>query len=246
MTEFRYLRGAVYIFENAKAQRVKIGMTINDIAGRLTDLNQKWLDIKITCQICGGRRKVNKKGLVPRHVTNGGECRGGNELPFERDVSFAESYLESMKKRLSELSGNELGSAVQKIKNLEKRIEKFRHYKPSMDVWRFRVAYHTECAEQTELLSHEILAERLDKKAPIGEVFCCSVSEASEAVEKALSQLGLLHSARKEIQIEKNDQDEIEAKKGFCFKCGKKITPGTPSHTFKSGKTLCRSCIMSL
>ena len=29
MIEFRYLHGAVYIFENAKAQRVKVGMTIN-------------------------------------------------------------------------------------------------------------------------------------------------------------------------------------------------------------------------
>jgi hypothetical protein len=68
-------------------------------------------------------------------------------------------------------------------------------------VWQLSTAFYTECAERVELLSHEILGERLDKVAPFGEVFCCSVSEATEAVEKALSQLGLSHSARKETQF---------------------------------------------
>lgn len=35
VTEFRYLPGAVYILENILAQRVKVGMTINDVALRL-------------------------------------------------------------------------------------------------------------------------------------------------------------------------------------------------------------------
>jgi hypothetical protein len=67
-------------------------------------------------------------------------------------------------------------------------------------VWQYRVGYFTECAEQVELLSHEILAGQLDAAAPFGEVFFCSVSEAMSAVETALSQLGLLHSARKASQ----------------------------------------------
>ena len=200
MVEFRYLHGAVYIFENSKAQRVKVGMTINNVAGRLSDVNDMWLERKVTCQICGGRL-VNIGGHVPQHVVSGIGCPGGNALPLEKDVALAKSHLENMKKRLSELSGSEKGSVTRKIKTLEKRIGLYRHYDRTVGVWQFSTAFFTECAEQVELLSHEILAERLDKAAPFGEVYCCSVSEATEAVETALSQLGLLHSARKETQL---------------------------------------------
>ncbi|MFT4537119.1 MAG: hypothetical protein ACI9P5_004500 [Saprospiraceae bacterium] len=62
-------------------------------------------------------------------------------------------------------------------------------------------AFITENTEQVESLSHLILSERLDKKAPLGEIFCCSVSEATVAVETALKNMGLLHSARKENAI---------------------------------------------
>jgi hypothetical protein len=106
-----------------------------------------------------------------------------------------------MQNRLRELSGSEKGSITIKIKTLEKRIGVYRHYDRTVGVWQFSTAFYTECAEQVELLSHEILGERLDKVAPFGEVFCCSVSEATEAVEQALSQLGLLHSARKATQF---------------------------------------------
>ena len=43
-----------------------------------------------------------------------------------------------------------------------------------------------------------------------------------------------------EIKVteKKIKMDEIMFKKGFCFNCGKKITSDTPSHTYKSGKTL--------
>jgi hypothetical protein len=204
MVEFRYLHGAVYIFENSKAQRVKVGMTImstSNVVDRLRDVNDKWLERKVTCQICGGRRLVNIEELVPQHVISGRGCPGGNALPLEKDVTLAESYLENMKNRLSELSGSEKGSATRIVNNLEKRIERYRHHNRPVGEWLFRVAFYTECAEQVELLSHEILEERLDKAAPFGEVFSCSVSEATEAVESALSQLGLLHSARKETQL---------------------------------------------
>ena len=204
MVEFRYLHGAVYIFENSKAQRVKVGMTImstTNVVDRLRDVYDKWLERKVTCQICGGRRLVNIEGLVPQHVTSGRGCPGGNALPLEKDVTLAESYLENMKNRLSELSGSEKGSATRIVNNIEKRIERYRHHNRPVGEWRLRVAFSTECAEQVELLAHKILEEYLDKLAPFGEVFCCSVSVATEAVETVLSQLGLLHSARKETQL---------------------------------------------
>lgn len=201
MVEFRYLRGAVYIFENSKAQRVKVGMTINNVVDRLRDVNNKWLEKKVTCQICGGRRLITIKGLVPQHVVNGISCPGGNKLPLEKDVTIAESYLENMKNRLSDLSGSGKGLDTRIVNNLEKRIERYRHHNRPEEEWQFRVAFYTECAEQVELLSHKILEEHLDKLAPFGEVFCCSVSVATESVETALSQLGLLHSARKETQL---------------------------------------------
>ena len=39
MVDFRHMYGAVYILENFIAQRVKIGMTIGNIADRLDDVN---------------------------------------------------------------------------------------------------------------------------------------------------------------------------------------------------------------
>lgn len=222
MVEFRYLPGAVYIFENSIAQRVKVGMTINctnKVVDRLRDVNDKWLGIKATCQICGGRRLINTMGIVPQHVESGISCPGGNALPLEKDITLAESHLENMKNRLSEFSGSEKGSVTRKIKTLEKRIGLYRNYNQPVGVWQFSIAFYTECAEQVELLSHEILAERLDKAATFGEVFCCSVSEATEAVETALSQLGLLHSARKEIK-----KYVTSEKYGKCVMCGNNLT----------------------
>ena len=201
MSTFHNPREAVYIFENPDAQRVKVGMTTNDVAERLRSVNEMWLGVRVACQICGGRRLVNNRGLVPPHRVSGIYCPGGNELPLEKDVTLAESHLENLKKRHGELSGNVKGSATRIIKNLEKRIGLYQHYNYPVGQWQFKIAFYTECIEQVESLSHEILEEHLDKLAPFGEVFCCSVSAATEAVESALSQLGLLHSARREIQM---------------------------------------------
>ena len=195
MVEFRYLHGFVYILENSKAKRVKVGMTINNVVGRLCDVNDMWLERKITCQICGGRL-VNIGGRVPQHVVSGKGCLGSNAMPLERDLALAKSYLESMKNRLGELSGSEKASIVRKVRALEKRTELYRNHGRPEGTWQFSAAFYTECAEQVELLSHGILAERLDKLAPFGEVFCCSVLEATEAIETALYQLGLLDSAQ--------------------------------------------------
>ena len=201
MVDFCHLPGAVYIFENPQTQRVKIGMTINDVLDRLKSLNDMWLERKVTCQICGGRRNVNSWGFIPKHIASGKDCPGGNSLPLEKDVAIAETHLDDLKFWIKCLSGSEKGSATKKAKKLEKRIELYRNHKQPVGEWKFRVAFYTECAEQVELLSHEILVGRLDKQAPLGEVFCCSVSEATGAIETALRQLGLFHAARKETHL---------------------------------------------
>jgi hypothetical protein len=194
---FRYMRGYVYIFENPEAQRVKVGMTTVHFADRLADINDIWLERKVTCQICGGRF-VNKGGYVPPHSMSGYLCPSGGALPLEKDVSLAESHLEAYKNCYADLSGSEKGSTTRKIKTLEKRISQYRNYNGPVGKFYFRTAFYTECAEQVELLSHEILDEHLDRLAPFGEVFCCSVTEATEAVESVLSRLELLESAKKE------------------------------------------------
>lgn len=40
MDEFRYLSKAVYIYENSKAQRVKVCMTIKKVADQLSSVNE--------------------------------------------------------------------------------------------------------------------------------------------------------------------------------------------------------------
>ena len=202
MARFLY-PGVVYVFENCEAQRVKVGMTgigANTVEDRLRDVNDMWLERKVTCQVCGGRL-VNIGGLVPQHVKSGIHCPGGRALPLENDVALAESYLENIKKRLSELAYIERGSTTRIANTLEKRIERYRHHSRQVGEWKFRVAFYTEGVAEVKSLSHKLLAERLDKLAPFGEIFCCSVSEATKAVEAALSQLGLLHSARKATQL---------------------------------------------
>jgi hypothetical protein len=219
MVDFRHLHGAVYVLANAKARRVKVGMTINDVVDRLRDVNAKWLSTKVVCQICGTRRLASKDGFMPQHVVSGIDCPGGNELPLEKDVLIAESHLEGLKRALHELSGSEKGSAARKLKKLEARIELYRDYRQPVGMWQFGAVFYTHCAEQVELLSHEMLAERLDRQAPFGEVFCCSVSEASAAVESALSRLGLLESARIEVR-----DDSTSEEHGKCVMCSSNLT----------------------
>lgn len=187
MHENYHFSEAVYILENPKAQRVKVGFTdgLGGVGGRLKDVNDKWHAIKVTCQICGARLR-NAGRFVPKHPKNSPRvCPGGNVLPLETDVSLAESHLEEMKKSILALTGTEKGSTTRKINALEKRIKKYQHHFSHRPVgnWQFKIAFYTESANQVEMLAHEILAPHLDKTAPFGEVFCCSVSEATEAIE---------------------------------------------------------------
>ncbi len=207
MTEFRYMYGAVYIFENPNARRVKIGMTMNRISDRLFALNDMWSGRKVTCQICGGRLN-SVGGYVPHHPCVGPHprvnfsCLGGNALPFESNTELAEAYLEDLLLRHENFSGTEKGTATRIINTLKRRVELYRAYIRPTETWQFHVGYFTQRAEQAELLSHRILADRLDKHAPIGEVFDCSPVEAEVAVMEALNQLGLQSSARRETSID--------------------------------------------
>jgi hypothetical protein len=198
-----YPAGSVYILENSVAQRVKVGMTgigLNDVADRLRDVNDMWAERKITCQICGGRL-MNVRDLVPQHVKSGRVCTGGNNLPIEKSTALAALRLQEISDRLSELRGTERGSALRVASTLERRIEKYRdHTKPAGD-WQLGVAFYTERVAEVESLAHKRLAEHLDRRAPFGEVFCCTASKATEAVEAALSQLGLLASAKRRTRL---------------------------------------------
>ncbi len=196
MPTFREMYGAVYILENTEAQRVKIGMTINHVSDRLNDVNDKWLERKGTCQICGVRL-ILANGIFPKHVLSGNRCLGGNQLPLEADVGLSEARLQDLRIQLQSASGSERGSITRKIKTLERRIEQYRNHSRPVGSWRVNVVYYTESAEKVELLSHELLASYLDTSAPFGEVFTCSVSEAIEAVEVVLRRLELLGSATK-------------------------------------------------
>lgn len=202
MTDFRHMHGVVYIFENTKAQRIKIGMTINatsKISDRLKDVNNIWNGYKAMCQICGSRRFVNEKGLMPKHVISGKACLGASSLPIEKDTALSESHLKNIKERYSDLSGSNKGSCTRIINNLEKRIEIYRSKITPIGIWKLRVTYYTDSAEEVELLSHKLLDNRLDFEAPLGEIFNCSVSVASLAIESVLKQKGLLGTARKEV-----------------------------------------------
>lgn len=180
------LCGEVYIFENYKAQRVKVGMTTSDVQKRLREVRDKWMGLIIRCQICGTRLQ-RSGGRLPNHSG----CPGGGELPLEKDVTLAETYLEDLKNRYSKLTGSKKGSLTNKINNLEKRIELYRNYERPIGGWRLSTSFYTEHVDQVERLAHVILAEHLAESAPFGEVFCCSVSEATSAIEKAKSQLKL-------------------------------------------------------
>ena len=188
---FRNLSGYVYILENSLANRVKVGMSINNVRGRVEDANNMWLDRKITCQICGALRLVGSDGVMPKHLYSGKACAGGGVLPLERDVRLAELEFNSLKILAQEFVGTARGSVIRRMNSLEKRIDLFRNRSTLVGSWRLSTVFKTDCAEKVELFAHELLANHLDPKAPFGEVFCCTVIEATVAVEAALAKLGL-------------------------------------------------------
>jgi len=203
MPEFLFPSGAVYILENTEARRVKVGMTglgTSSVESRLREVNDKWLERKVTCQICGTRLN-NVAGRVPTHQISGNRCIGGGEWPLEKNVDVAALSRKSLQSQLSDLTGADLGAAVRRIKTLTSRIEKYREHKSPVGCWEFRIAFYTASAAEVERLSHKKLAAQADEAAPIGEVFCCSVTDAMAAVEAALVEAGERESARTVTQL---------------------------------------------
>ena len=221
MVKHHHNSEAVYIFENTKAQRVKVGVSIGhtvSIEDRLRDVNEKWLETKATCQFCGYRRQINEKGLIPNHVVSGVKCPGSKTLPLEKDVTLAEIYLNELKSTHSQLTGTEKGSNTRIINNLKKRIELYRYHKSPVGVWQLHTAFFTKRAGEVELTTHNILSNYLDKEALFGEVFTCTAQVATEAVETALAQLGII-SAHKEVK-----SNATSKKYGTCVICGGNLT----------------------
>lgn len=184
------VRGTVYVFENPAAERVKVGVT-HGLGDRLAALNDIWSGRTVTCQICGKRLSSRGRRICP-HRVSGRQCPGSDSLPLEREVTLAEQLLEDLCGQLAALSGTRRGSVTCRIRVLERRIERFRDYSWPVGRWVAHTEFVTERAEEVEKLSHEILGDRLDGTAPLGEIFCCSADEAIEAVNSAMGRLGLL------------------------------------------------------
>jgi hypothetical protein len=173
--------GTVYILENIDAKLVKVGVTINDPNERLLDVNRMWLGIKGICQVCGNRRLLNAKGLMPNHVLSMTHCTGSEAPPIEKDTTLAEQELNKYKQHKIN------SSSTRRIKSLEKLINAYRDAPLKVGVWTLHTSFKTNNAYAVESIVHEHLHEYLEKSAPFGEVFSCSAQEAKEAVKDILN-----------------------------------------------------------
>jgi len=152
---------------------------------------------------------------------------------LELDVTLAQERLENLRAQLSERSGTRRGSITLRIRTLEKRIERFRDYKWPAGSWQSHAEFRTERAKDVEKLSHEILADRLDEAAPMGEIFSCSPADAVQAVERALDRLGLLESANTDSSSGGSGVTRI-SDPGLGFRsrrCGSSLCTLSATHT---------------
>jgi hypothetical protein len=175
----------VYILENIEAQRIKIGATLNHPDDRLTDIARMWRAFKGRCQICLNWRMLNK-GLMPKHVLSGKHCSGSGVLPLERSTFLAEKQLIDLQEQLPLLRGADLNYATKRIKNLQKILQNYKDNPVRIGKWQLRASFETESAYFIEKIVHKALAVHLDKAAPFGEVFRCSVEEAVSIIETAI------------------------------------------------------------
>jgi len=194
MVVYRDGFATVYILENAEAGLVKVGVTINNPAERLRSVADLWNGRYGTCQVCGARLLL-RKGRLWDHRKNGARCAGSLERPLEQDSSVAEWYLRVLQERLATAAGVEITSAKRMIKRLERVVAQPRHSEGTIGTWALRYEVFTARPYEAELLSHSFLSHRLDVSAPHGEVFRCDFEEAQAAVERALAELGVAHTA---------------------------------------------------
>jgi len=148
------------------------------------------------------RHSVGQRGRHGACAPNCGESLSRRwRTAAGKSVELALQYRKYLQDKLDELSGVELGSAVRRINTLSGRIEEYRDHKPQVGVWEFKIAFYTEGSDEVEKLSHRLLEAHADHAAPFGEVFCCSVTDATAAVEAALMQAGLVDTAKKVTEL---------------------------------------------
>lgn len=184
------VRSAVYILQNAEADRVKVGMTGSNVYLRLQEVNDTWLEHRLTCQVCGSRRLAKPSALSPRcmpkHTSLGRECPGGGQPPLEWDTSVAAEHLRAMK---TSVARGDKVSLTRQIRTLEQRINLRSQHSRAVGSWVLDSVIPTDRASEVERRTHELLAAHLDTAAPLGEVFRCSLAEAKAAVDRALHEL---------------------------------------------------------
>jgi hypothetical protein len=175
----------VYILENKTAQCIKIGATLNYPDDRLIDISRMWRAVKGRHQVCLYWRMLNK-GLMPKHILSGRHCFGSGQLPLERSTNLAEEQLTDLREQLPSLRGAELNFATKRIKNLSRILQNYKNNPVRYGKWVLKASFKTESAYSIESVVHKTLATHLDKNAPFGEVFLCSVEDAISAVENAI------------------------------------------------------------
>ena len=131
---------------------------------------------------------------MPKHPCNGSHAThpdsrlkrlGSRASPLETETSLAEQYLDELKAKNLSLSGCEKSSNTKMIKTLEARIDRYKALgQPKGDL--VIAGEFQGYGENIERTAHEILKNALDTKAPIGEVFNCSVAKAARSVEEAI------------------------------------------------------------
>ncbi len=157
--------GKAYILVNVEANRVKIGITINDVEERLIDVNRKWKGRSATCQICGSRLLLKRDGNMQKHLISGVPCSGGSFLPLEKDSSLAQYHLEKMRENHKNLKGSEMGSNTKRIKTLEARIERYKKFGKPVGRWKIDTFYSTNHADKVEQEAHKVLSCYLNVEA---------------------------------------------------------------------------------
>jgi hypothetical protein len=96
------------------------------------------------------------------------------------------------------MTGGKVMHRIREINRTNPDIEYFNGDKNlPLSFWQYRYSFKTSEFEEVEKLAHKYLNEYLDKEAPIGEVFNCSVDKAINAVEDALKDLDLLEQAER-------------------------------------------------
>ena len=96
------------------------------------------------------------------------------------------------------MTGGKVMHRIREINRTNPDIEYFNGDKNlPLSFWQYRYSFKTSDFVEVEKLAHKYLNEYLDKEAPVGEVFNCSVDKAINAVEDALKDLDLLEQAER-------------------------------------------------